>query len=469
MNDLESWLGKADDFSISYDAGIQKTLLLTEGTSFGDNLSSIDYHESDNIRDVADVTWEKTVSKADRRDYMLAICSGTISGLIDVFYVGEFSLERANKWGTGEVNKFVMKVAELQGFKGKELSDAIKYLENNFGIAADSVTPDFGGGLQHHLRDFSHHFSLGGLLCSLFTQFTGKVIGTDTKGALLIVELKDKTFIGKNFEEKILFGTVNWFFHMVSDMAGSNANAGKGTGIPGPLISLIKELSMLPCFKDKKIGEHEFHVWVSKLFNGTLLAKRDENGRIIETLKFDLRTEIGVLHEVGRQFVPMLINECLIRGLYFLRRLYIAIKETEIHSISDLKNINTSELLPFNNRVIKRMITIASGTFTAIDMVDAAVHAAIKTKGINHEFFASFAVRINIAGVGWFIIACKADRQFITEDIREKKEERDKIVKEYEKLISDLKCLSLTYDQMRVLYLAYKERGRKNSKNGMEK
>ena len=451
MNDLESWLGKADDFSISYDAGIQKTLLLTEGTSFGDNLSSIDYHESDNIRDVADVTWEKTVSKADRRDYMLAICSGTISGLIDVFYVGEFSLERANKWGTGEVNKFVMKVAELQGFKGKELSDAIKYLENNFGIAADSVTPDFGGGLQHHLRDFSHHFSLGGLLCSLFTQFTGKVIGTDTKGALLIVELKDKTFIGKNFEEKILFGTVNWFFHMVSDMAGSNANAGKGTGIPGPLISLIKELSMLPCFKDKKIGEHEFHVWVSKLFNGTLLAKRDENGRIIETLKVDLRTEIGVLHEVGRQFVPMLINECLIRGLYFLRRLYIAIKETEIHSISDLKNINTSELLPFNNRVIKRMITIASGTFTAIDMVDAAVHAAIKTKGINHEFFASFAVRINIAGVGWFIIACKADRQFITEDIREKKEERDKIVKEYEKLISDLKCLSLTYDQMRVL------------------
>lgn len=451
MNDLENWLGKADDFSISYDAGVQKTPLLTEGTSFGDNLSSIDYHESDNIRDVADVTWEKTVSKADRRDYMLAICSGTISGLIDVFYVGEFSLERANKWGTGEVNKFVKKVAELQGFKGEDLSDAIKYLENNFGFASDSVTPDYGGGLQHHLRDFSHHFSLGGLLCSLFTQFTGKVIGTDTKGALLIVELKDKTFIGKNFEEKILFGTVNWFFHMVSDMAGSNANAGKGTGIPGPLISLIKELSMLPCFKDKKTGEHEFHLWVSKLFNGTLLAKRDENGRIIETLKFDLRTEIGVLHEIGRQFVPMLINECLIRGLYFLRRLYIAINETEIHSISDLKNINPSELLPFNNRVIKRMITIASGTFTAIDTVDAAVHAAIKTKGINYEFFTSFAVRINIAGVGWFIIACKADRQFITEDIRKKKEERDKIVKEYEKLISDLKCLSLTYDQMRVL------------------
>ena len=451
MDVLIEWLGKADDLSIAYDAGIQQTQLLPGDISFGGSLPAIIYPENDNIREVSEVTWEKTVSKADRLDYMMAICSGTISGLIDVFYVGEFSLERANQWGSDKVNKFVKKIAELQGFKGDDLSDAVKYLEKNFGLAADSVTPDYGGGLQHHLRDFSHHFSLGGLLCSLFTQFTGKVIGTDTSGAILIVELTDKTFIGKNFEEKILFGTVNWFFHMVSDMAGSKATAGKGTGIPGPLVSLIKELSALPCFKDKKIGEHEFHVWVSKLFNGTLLAKRDENGKIIETLKFDLRTEIGILHEIGRQFVPVLINECLVRGLYFIRRLYNAVKETEIHSVADLKNIDSSELLPFNNRVIKRMITIASGTFTAIDTVDAAVRAAIKSKGINPAFFVNFAVRINIVGVGRFIVACKADGQFITEDIQEAKEQRDKIEKEYEKLISDLKALSLSYEQMRVL------------------
>lgn len=154
--------------------------MLPGNVTFGENLPAIIYPENDNIRDVSDVIWEKSVSKADRLDYMMAICSGTIAGLIDVFYVGEFSLERANEWGSDKVNKFVKKIAELQGFKKGDLSDAIKYLEKNFGLAADSVTPDFGGGLQHHLRDFSHHFSLGGLLCSLFTQFTGKVIGTDT-------------------------------------------------------------------------------------------------------------------------------------------------------------------------------------------------------------------------------------------------------------------------------------------------
>ncbi|MBR2255774.1 MAG: hypothetical protein IJ899_00215 [Blautia sp.] len=264
MNVLVEWLGKADELSIAYDAGRLQSQTLPGGVTLGENLPAIIYPVNDNIRDVAEATWEESVKKADRIDYMMAICSGTISGLIDVFYVGEFSLERANKWGTEEVNKFVKKVAELQGFKGDDLSDAIRYLEKNFGLAADSVTPDFGGGLQHHLRDFSHHFSLGGLLCSLFTQFTGKVIGTDTLGVLHIVELKDKTFIGRNFEEKVLFGTVNWFFHMVSDMAGSNATPGKGTGIPGPLLSLIKEISALTCYRDKKIGEHEFHVeWVS--------------------------------------------------------------------------------------------------------------------------------------------------------------------------------------------------------------
>ena len=450
MNQLVGWLGKADEISIAYDAGIQKTQMLPGGVSLDENLPAIIYPISDSIRDVTDAIWEEGVKKADRIDYMMAVCSGTVSGLIDIFYVGDFSLERANMWGTEKVKLFVKKVAELQGFNGDDLSGAIRHLENHFGLAADSVTPDFGGGLQHHLRDFSHHFSLGGLLCSLFTQFTGKIIGTDTLGVLHIVELTDKKYIGKNFEEKALFGTVNWFFHLVSDMAGSNATPGKGVGIPGPLISLIKEISTLPCFRDKKIGEHEFHVWVSKLFNGTLLAKRDENGKIVEMLRFDLRTEIGVLHEIGRQSVPVLINECLVRGIYFIRRLYNAFIETEIHSTADLVKINAAELLPFNNRVIKRMITIASGTFTAIDAVDAAVRAAKKSKGINPAFFISFAVRINIVGVGRFIIACKSD-EYITDDIREAKEQRDIIEREYDKLISDLKVLSLNYEQIRVL------------------
>ena len=456
MYTLENWLGKADDITINYDAGVsESSALLTDSGGSDYSLPALIYPTSDNMRDVTDAVFETAVKKADQTDYLISIACGAISGLVDAFYVGEFSIERANEWGAEHVNRFVMKVAKLNGFKGEKLADAIRFMENKFPLAADGNTPEFGGGTQHHLRDFSHHFSLGGLLCSLFTQFTGKVIGTNTNGTILIVEAADKSFIGKNFEEKVVFGVIDWFFHMVSDMAGSSTTVEKGKegiGIPGPIVSLIKELSALPCFRNQKIDEKEFHTWVSKLFNGTLLARRDENGKILDPVKFDLRTEIGILHEIGRQFIPVLINECLVRGAYFLRRLYIAIKETEIHSISDLKKIEPSDVLPYNNRIIKRMITVASGTFTAVDNVDAIVRAAIKAGGINPAFFKEFAVRINIVGVGRFIIACKADARFIAEDIAEARENRERIEKEHEQMISDLKCLSLSYEQMRVLY-----------------
>ena len=428
------------------------SLLLIGEKNASSNLPALNYTNTENLRDVSNVIWEQDISKADQLDYLTAVACGAVSGLIDLFFVGEFSLNRANTWGKDQTNRFVKNVAALTGYKGDDLSDAIRSMEKRFPFAADTKTSDFGGGLHHHLRDFSHHFSIGGLLCSLFTQFTGKVIGTDTNGNLLIAELTDTTLIGKNFEEKLLFGTIRWFFHIVSDMAGSSTSAGNGTGIPGVMLSLLKELSVIPCFKDKKINETEFHIWVSKLFNGTLLAKRDQNGTILEPVRFDLRTEIGVLHEVGRQFIPVVINECLVRGLYFLRRLYNSVQNTKIESISDFKNLESYELLPFNNRVITRMITVASGVFTAVDIVDAAVQSVIKNGGINPKLLVDFAVRINIVGVGRFIIACKADASLIAEDIQAAKAQRDSVQKEYEKMIADLKCLSLDNEQMRALY-----------------
>lgn len=452
MITMTDWIGQAEDLTITYDAVVSQKNLLAESISEKTGVPSVIYMTSENPREVVEVDWTDNVKKADRTDYLLAITSGAIAGLIDSFFAGKFLLERANEWGIDKISEFVKIVARRNGYGGDELPGAIAFMERKFPIAADSKTADFGGGLQHHLRDFSHHFSLCGLMCSIFTQFSSKVIGTDTNGKLLIVDLDDKSRIGKNFAEKVLFGIVHWFFHMVSDMAGSKSTAGKGTGIPGPILSLIKEASVLPCFRDRKIGEKEIHVWVSKLFNGTLLAKRDKNGKIVEPVKFDLRNEIGILQEFGRQSVPVLINECLVRGMYFLRRLNIAINEADINSVKDFENIDISELLPFNNRIIRRMVTISSGTFLAVDSVDAAISSAIKNKGINPKTFVDFALHINYVGIGRFVIACKADGALVAEDIREEKEKKVEIENEFEKGVANLECLSLNYEQQRVLY-----------------
>lgn len=397
---------------------------------------------------VDEITWEPTVDEADKLDYIVAACSGVLAGLIDVFYVGEFSLDRASEWGSEKIEGIVKKVARIEGYKGDDLHEAIKTLEKNHPLAADGSINDFGGGLQHHLRDFSHHFSISGLFFSILTQFTGMVVGTDKAGALLIVPVPEshKALIGKNFQEKIAFGVIGWFFHMVSDMAGSSSSLMGGTGIPGPLISFMKELSTLPFFKDSGDGNMGFRLWVTKLFNGTLLADHDENGKIIKDSlkKYDLRMEIGILGEIGRQSIPVLINQCVVRGFYFCRRLAREIRDLNVRRIADLERIAPEDILPVGTPAMRRMITVSSGIFTGVDVADAAVRAIASKDPIE------FVLRVNYVGVATFAIACVVDVKATLEE--KKLEEGESPEEAYERSLSDLGCLKLDFMQTRILH-----------------
>ncbi|WP_144744158.1 hypothetical protein [Enorma burkinafasonensis] len=435
---------------IQYEIAFQKKpkLLVAGAGAFGGSsyASKIFAGPTETLED--DIKWEPHIDEADKLDCIVAVSSGVLAGLIDVFYVGEFSLDRASEWGKDKIEKVVMKVARVEGYTGDDLNDAIKTLEKNHPLAADGNTNDFGGGLQHHLRDFSHHFSIGGLFFSIFTQFTGLVVGTDKAGALHVVPVPEshRACIGKNFQEKIAFGAIGWFFHMVSDMAGSSGSLMGGTGIPGPLVSFMKELSALPFFKDAGDGDMGFRLWVTKLFNGTLLADHDESGRIIKdsVKKFDLRTEIGILGEIGRQTIPVLINQCVVRGFYFCRRLAREIRDLKITGIAELERIAPEDVLPWGTPAMRRMVTVSSGVFTGVDIADAAVRA-IKSKDP-----ITFFLRVNYVGVATFVIACVVDVRAALDD--KKLDEGESPEEAYERGISELGCLKLDFMQARILH-----------------
>lgn len=341
-------------------------------------------------------------SQADKFDYLVSIGSGVLCGALDILWVGEFSLERVRGIASDKIDGLVTKTAKMLGCKNDDLESAVKFLEKKFPIPSDGNTPDFGGGLQHHLRDFAHHPTIVGLIFSLLTQFTYKSYGTDTSGTFLIVDVPEvsRAFIGNDVPSKILFGTMTWFFHLVSDVAGSSSTVGKsgGTGIPGPMLALAKELSVLPIFKNINVGENSLSVFLSKLFNGTLLAKHDDNGKIIRetVIKFDLRGELGVGIELGRQAIPVVANDCIVRTFYFIRRLAIEIRSNDIQSISDMNQINWVNVKPLNNPTIARMLTISTGVFTTVDVSEAIITQ-------------KYWVSINYVGVGRFAIAIGED------------------------------------------------------------
>lgn len=341
---------------------------------------------------------DNLTNQATKLDYTAAVASGIISGLIDIFFVGKFDLQAGHDWSTEKINSFVEHVSKQLGYTGDDTKGAILFLEK-YGAPSDSVTAQFGGGLQHHLRDFAHHASPMGLVFSMLTQFTYKAYGTNTAGAFMVVPIENTTFIGKDVPQKITLGLVHWMFHLASDMAGSSGAIGIGTGIPGPILSLVKMLSTLPLFRDKD-GFNELSLNVSKLFNGTLLAERDATGNIISANPMDLRGELGVLHQLEKQSIPVIANEAFVKGFYFISRLIEEIKDKK-----SLKDIDWRRTAPFNNATITRMLTISTGTFTAIDTVDAVIEGAISSKANWVELGKQTLIRLNFVGIGRFTIS----------------------------------------------------------------
>ena len=337
-------------------------------------------------------------SKADKWDYLLAVGSGIACGMMDILWTGDFSLAEGRNISAQQIDTLVKKTAKILGCESDDLKNCVKFLEDKFPIPADGSTSDFGGGLQHYLRDFAHHPTIVGLIFSLLTQFTYKSYGTDLNGNFIIADVPDKSkiLIGEDISSKIVNGTIIWFFHLISDMAGSRSTAGLsgGTGIPGPILSVAKEMSVLPFFKNLKKDDMSISLFLSKLFNGTLLAKHDENGKIIpdSIVKLDLRGEIGFVIELEKQVIPVVANECIVRIFYMIRRLAQQIKQVDIKSIDDFKKVRVNEILPINSPTLARMLTVATGVFTTLDVSDAVI-----TK--------KYWVSVNYVGIGRFTLA----------------------------------------------------------------
>ena len=364
---------------------------------------------------------DPNTSPAQARDYVFAAASGALMGALSVLWQKDLNLADARKLGSEKIEKIVIGAAQRVGLKKENpsIADAIRFLEQKSPFVGDKLTAAFGGGLQHHLRDFSHHPSPVGLVCSILMQFTGKGFGTATDGSFLIVDLPREALkdLGSNTEEKFLYGTLNWVLHLISDMAGSSSTPGAGTGIPGPLLSFLKEASALPFFRDLSIG-HEGKMrtlsqWISKAFNGTLLKDQDGN-----PLRFDLRTEVGLASQVLTQVPAVLANECIVRGFYTITRFIDELRRADVSSVKDLGRINPSRFLPLNSRALTRMLTVASGSFVVINTSIAAVRAAVDgaaSGGVGAVPL--FFMRLNYVGIGRFAFALWADSSYIYEDV----------------------------------------------------
>lgn len=438
------------EYDFELDITKEELLSIENKNSSIDEFEAIDFIEKEkinniNYKELVGVQFDKKIDINDKWDYIIAILSGMLCGIIDDFCVKGFSLKDAQTWGTEEIEKFVISFSKSKGCEKETIKEAIAFLEREYISPSDAATDAFGGGLQHHLRDFEHHASPIGLFFSILSQFTHKGYGTNTNGEFIVIDIPDDKFVGDNYIEKIYNGSVVWLFHLISDMAGSSTAKGNGTGIPGILLSVLKEISTLKIIKDIKVNYKDDEIglclFISKLFNGTYFKGKTYN----DGIRMDLRTEFGTLNQLSNQALPVVVNECIVRGLFSLRRFYFEIKEKEIDSLSDLYRINYIRILPYKNPTLNRMLTISAAVFEIMDVGYAAAYAKVKA-GDNESLFAKeFLIRINIPGIVRFGIACSVEVEMLKNKTMFKKAKDIKV-------ISELKEMTLKGNQIKILY-----------------
>ena len=73
-----------------------------------------------------------------------------------------------------------------------------------------------------------------------------------------------------------------------------------------------------------------------------------------------------------------------------------------------MEGVEWAKTIPHNNRTIRRMLTIATGAFTAVDLLHAGIMAAVDAKG-SPVTLPMVLLRVNFVGVGRFAVAIGMD------------------------------------------------------------
>lgn len=384
---------------------------------------------------------ERLTNHADGLDYALAVSSGIITGLIDSFFVGEWDFKSAKAWSNKKVNQMVIDFAkkdpEYEKFVSRKrstdmkdlnrLDNAIQFLEGKYKLPGDADYQQFmSAGITHHthhLDDFCHHPTFIGLICCILVQFSGSITYHPSSGAIRNIPVSVNEygkFVGNDTWPKVFAGIINWFFniaetmknrkgHLMSDVAGSIGaakNKRDGAGLPGTFLSTAKELSTLPCFRNTNFAENLRMAYQNGIGTGNKQVNLGAFNSLFDgaSSKFDMRTEMAIGHELKRQEFPVILNEVIVRGVYFVRRFIMQMRVKE--SVFDL---DWATLLPANNGTIVRMMTISTGTFTVVDIADAAIRAAVKSNGMPQAFASNFVLRVNFVGMGRFAVACSSE------------------------------------------------------------
>ncbi len=187
-------------------------------------------------------------TRCDRCDYLVATACGAIASMVDIFLTSLPKNSRPFALSDSTVDRIVIRFAELSGWKPNSLqkdniSSAISYLEKSYSINYDQR---HSSGVPGLMKILEHSPSPIGLFFSVLSQLTS-TSSSLSQGEMVMIPAQDFGLRGDSLIERIFFGVVNWFEHLMSDTASSfekhemrdDKNHGCRTGIVLPFYKLL--------------------------------------------------------------------------------------------------------------------------------------------------------------------------------------------------------------------------------------
>ena len=362
--------------------------------------------------------------ECDALDYAMASLVGLFAGIIDAIFCSTPGEGIVAKSVDGLFDESVKKFAKLLNWKPKEaqkdnVKSAIGHLEKIAKVGYDQTTTQSVGGAvkhlsmkNHHAKSAGHYLDVFGLLFSICDQFNGTSTFYDnSKGKITVVDATNyssewaKEFFdrfrketginiklqGNSFISKVIAGTMNWFIHCMSDIAGSSGSDGRGQGLPIPLTEFFQ-------FCTPKIFRNE-----------------KEDLQSLATVMTEVYEEGYDMRHAATMSIPVIICDISIKMIRTLRGHFQYEK--------DWKDCIPSK----SNPELQRMSTVGIGTLCCVDLTHAGVTSV--------EWIAFFS-KLNL--VAWSRFALQAEKElelYLNKEMRNIERVQEDIDKEWERLL----------------------------------
>lgn len=338
--------------------------------------------DEDVYSDIIDVEFLSAVKKVDRVDTLVAATSGFMVFLLDQILVRKHIKEE--DIDDVEIIKVLPLVLRQYSDKNKDIDKEIdEYISNWEHKIHDAYK------YKDLVFDFCEDLSFSGLFIKVIEYCFDLSIGLDEKSGLVIKKEKHdlKT---DSIVEKAQIAVVDWFV----DQAYQYKKGGKCKKEFAQIEKIVKDIKKI-AFKDNKFDREQLKEW---FHNRVLNEKKKLNG----------------LDDFAVQSIPVKANIIFVHSYAHIRDF---IQQVNEHHVESLEGLNIIDFDKLNNEaVIRRMDTVSTSVFTALNVGVAGAKAIKLEKNLLQKIYV-FAVNINIPNVIRLVSVVSADFDYIKEDI----------------------------------------------------